>query len=481
MKKITLTIGALVSGFVLGTTGIALAQPPNPETCTGLTGNAYTDCRISELDNRLRNLEPSSSPSQTPSSTPSATPSQTPSTPSATPSATPSQTPSSTPSATQPIDDSQRLKSESSGKYLAFNSLGQAIISATPAPLWLDVSGSYSRIRTTGNKCLTPGGTAAGSRPVLATCDATQGQQWTTPPANFNTVKPRSASGLSLDINGGSTAEGASVIVWTTTGAANQGWKIENSPTNTASPSATPSASATPSSTPSSTATPTGDRAPVGDLAGWKQIFAENFDGTTRPAVWSPYSDTLCCGDKYDDSKVKYENSQMVIPVTNVNGTMNGTAGRFGPSDKKGLRTAFRFKVDQKMTGVGMANMLWMDSEKWEEGEVDFPEFQFDETIGGFVHQVDSRTDCGDGFCDNVWSYDSGKQAWGDWHTAVTEWIPGQYLRFYLDGQLVGTVTGADKVPTTNHSWRFQIGDNGGTKSAGGTVRIDWAAEWEMS
>jgi hypothetical protein len=61
----------------------------------------------------------------------------------------------------------------------------------------------------------------------------------------------------------------------------------------------------------------------------------------------------------------------------------------------------------------------------------------------------------------------------------VTEWRPGQYIRFYLDGKLVAENT--TSVPTTLHSWRWQAGTNGDPVSPGGTVRIDWVAQWRMN
>lgn len=215
------------------------------------------------------------------------------------------------------------------------------------------------------------------------------------------------------------------------------------------------------------------NRAPSADLPGWQHIMAENFDGSTKPASWAPYSDTLCCGDQYDDgANTSYSNSQMVVHVRNYNGTMQGTAGRFGTPDLVGMRTAFRFKIDAPFSGSGFANMIWPADDVWGNGEIDWPEVQFDSTIEGFIHELGANP------ANNALYVDT-HIAPTAWHTAVTEWVPGQRTTLFLDGAKVGENT--THVPTTPHDWRWQAGDNGGTDSSGGTVRIDWVSQWKMS
>lgn len=91
-------LAALACLFLLGGS-VAVAQPPRAGLCDGLTGDALTRCLYSDLDDRVRALEPSptASPSSS-SASPSSSPSETGSSPSETPSSSPSLSP--TPSVT---------------------------------------------------------------------------------------------------------------------------------------------------------------------------------------------------------------------------------------------------------------------------------------------------------------------------------------------------------------------------------------------
>jgi hypothetical protein len=73
---------AAATALLLLASGVAVAQPPRDGLCEGMEGDALTRCLYSDLDDRLRALEPTPSPTPTP--TPSASHTPTPS-PSATP------------------------------------------------------------------------------------------------------------------------------------------------------------------------------------------------------------------------------------------------------------------------------------------------------------------------------------------------------------------------------------------------------------
>jgi hypothetical protein len=72
-------------------------------------------------------------------------------------------------------------------------------------------------------KCLTVAGTANGSLVQLSTCTGAGGQNWTAG-ANGSLVNPQ--SGRCLDANGGSSADGTQLIVWTCHGGTNQRWTL---------------------------------------------------------------------------------------------------------------------------------------------------------------------------------------------------------------------------------------------------------------
>lgn len=202
----------------------------------------------------------------------------------------------------------------------------------------------------------------------------------------------------------------------------------------------------------------------------WNRVFIENFTSGTKPAVWQPY-DAGSGDGKYDDPKnTSYVNGVMRIRIRNVNGVMSGTAGQFGDSHTS-LRTVIKFRCPIAFSGAGMANMIWPDGDIWSNGEEDFPEAQFDSTIQGYVHELGTHPE------NNALAVDTQVSACGSgWHTAVSEWLPGRYVRYIFDGTEIGRNT--TQVPTTSHSWRFQAADNGGLRSSGGIVDIDSIAEY---
>jgi len=107
-KMVVGGVGLFLAGLLTGVGTVTMAQPPDPATCANVEEKAYVDCRWSELDDRLRALEPSPTATPTPSETSSSpTPTPTPSetetpTPTPTPSETETTTPTPTPTPTEP-------------------------------------------------------------------------------------------------------------------------------------------------------------------------------------------------------------------------------------------------------------------------------------------------------------------------------------------------------------------------------------------
>ena len=217
-------------------------------------------------------------------------------------------------------------------------------------------------------------------------------------------------------------------------------------------------------------------RAPVGDVTtngvAWRQVFVENFDSSTRPAVWHPYPDGSGQGKYNDGARVTYHDSCMDIEIAQVAGVMQGTAGIFGVGQNS-MRTSMRFRTDAPFTGAGCAGMIWPRSGKWSEGEIDWPEVQFNGNITGFIHRVGLNPE------QNALVVNTAVTPWSGWHTVVTEWRPGHYVRCFLDGVLLGTCTSA--VAVNSHDWRLQAAANGGTRSAGGHMLVDWIAQWVLA
>jgi hypothetical protein len=98
--------------------------------------------------------------------------------------------------------------------------------------------------------------------------------------------------------------------------------------------------------------------------------------------------------------------------------------------------------------GYRSSHMLWPTDNLPAVGdEVDFPEGEWDSTFCVHVHSLlenDGRAVSN--FCPNI--------GWAGWNTTEIDWSPGS-LKFYLDGKLIGSLTGK-WVPNTPMSWILQ-------------------------
>ena len=82
------------------------------------------------------------------------------------------------------------------------------------------------------------------------------------------------------------------------------------------------------------------------------------------------------------------------------------------------------------------------DAHKMLYGELDGPESDFNLVPRAFSHYINASDPGEQAYFD----YPPGT-SWQDWHEYITEWIPGVYVKFFMDGDLVGeTFT---RVPTT--------------------------------
>ncbi|OIH96513.1 glycoside hydrolase family 16 protein [Curtobacterium sp. MCBA15_001] len=179
--------------------------------------------------------------------------------------------------------------------------------------------------------------------------------------------------------------------------------------------------------------------------------------------AWQPYPDGT--SGIYAPSKT----------VSVSNGVMNvalggaGTAGTFGSFAGAWGHVGGTFSVRAKAVGGdgnGAAFMLWPSSNNWSDGEIDFPEGNFEESPSGFQHSmVPGRGADREQIGTNV--------SWRDWHTYTVNWVPGKSVTYSVDGKVLQTVT--HDVPTTPHRFMFQTGNWGDS----GTLMIDWVSTTE--
>ena len=196
--------------------------------------------------------------------------------------------------------------------------------------------------------------------------------------------------------------------------------------------------------------------------------------GRPRPLA-SHLPSTGCAYDdnsKYKQANLSASNGVMIVTLDGK----TGAAGVFAPSGCANAYTgttygrySIRFKaVDAAQNGT--ATMIWPVSDVWGDGEIDYPEGNFDGHIFVNHHGVGCGNACG--AADPT---DTGV-TFVDWHVATAEWTPGKVV-YYLDEKIVKTVT--HDVPVTHHRFTMQAAANSSTAKPGQFL-IDWVAVYAM-
>jgi hypothetical protein len=233
---------------------------------------------------------------------------------------------------------------------------------------------------------------------------------------------------------------------------------------------------------------PSGQSMPTGNIAGWHQVFADDFSqnvplgrfpsavqsrwGNSYPDGWK---DTTGSGTYMPSKVVSIANGIMNMHVHTENGVHMVAAPAptipGAPGNEGGLhygRYVVRFRADA-VAGYKTAWLLWPDSESWpSDGEIDFPEGDLNGTIGGFVHHQGASSGSDQA------AFDTNVRYTG-WHTATITWLPSG-VTFQLDGNTIGKETVG--VPNTPMHLVLQTETStdasGPSNSAGGNVQIDW-------
>ncbi|WIB78708.1 glycoside hydrolase family 16 protein [Curtobacterium sp. MCPF17_002] len=216
-----------------------------------------------------------------------------------------------------------------------------------------------------------------------------------------------------------------------------------------------------------------GTSAPRGNVGSFQQQFVENFSTTasakgqfakTYAKSWQPYPDGS--GGMYSaGTQVSSHDGLMDVVLDGK----NGTAGTFGTPTDAWTHVGGKFSVRAKATGGtgnGAAFMLWPTSDKWSDGEIDFPEGNFESTPMAFHHSMTPGNEA------SATSASTGV-SWRSWHTYSVEWIPGKSVTYLVDGKVVQKVT--KDVPKTAHRYMFQVGNWGAT----GHLFIDWVSTYD--
>lgn len=154
-----------------------------------------------------------------------------------------------------------------------------------------------------------------------------------------------------------------------------------------------------------------------------------------------------------------------------------------GSSDRGGLtgmRVAVKARADA-LPGFKGVFLLWADiaetnDDLMQYGEIDGPEGPFNAVPDAFMHRTN-----GSSLSDQVHFDYPSTIRWQDWHEYVTEWLPGESVRYLVDGVLVGETT--DRVPTTSMHFNIQPETNTGSgpwpaPNTSGILELDYVRVW---
>jgi len=251
-----------------------------------------------------------------------------------------------------------------------------------------------------------------------------------------------------------------------------------------------PTTTSRPTTTSSDTKPGSPGDAPSGDLPGWRQVFREDFTSGDVPlgswptqygdrwdAYPEPWRDTSGNG-VYSPERVlsvKHGVLDMYLHTEEGQPYVAAPEPKLAGSEVRGQRYgrySVRFRADP-VPGYKVAWLLWPDSGRRREGEIDFPEANLDGTINAFVHEADTGR--------GKDQFSTGK-TFAKWHIATTEWLPGR-VTFILDNKVIGTST--TKIPTKPMHWVLQtetaLDGPPPSPDAAGHVQVDWVTAYARS
>ncbi len=198
---------------------------------------------------------------------------------------------------------------------------------------------------------------------------------------------------------------------------------------------------------------------PAQIAANWKPVGGDEFNGAAlSPTKWGTYDSDGAFGfGKRDPSAISQGGGSLHITATKADGGVSG-----GMSDAQGQiygRWEFRSRTGPG-AGFGSAILLWPDSEKLSDGEIDIVEVPFPKRDNAnFILHSGPRGG------DTVGGNMNGN--FTQWHTFAVEWLPTS-ITWYVDGVQRYKVTDRSIIPDTPMHLAIQL-DQGPVK--------DWIPE----
>ncbi len=203
---------------------------------------------------------------------------------------------------------------------------------------------------------------------------------------------------------------------------------------------------------------------PKSDPTQWRQVFNEDFDGTTLDTTkWSAFYGAGHGGNGVRrPSQVKVENGNLVLTSQMINGvlTSGGIAGRTGYTYG---RFEFRVRTDRDPSNATSGIVLtWPQAGGWPAtGENDIYETGYDGSRTSFYSFIHYGA--------------TNQQHWfrhsidaSQWQVMAMEW-EANALRIFRNGELVYTVTDPETIPDVAHRLGVQL--DAGKPTMTGVVR----------
>jgi hypothetical protein len=228
---------------------------------------------------------------------------------------------------------------------------------------------------------------------------------------------------------------------------------------------------------------PSGQALPIGNLPGWRQVFTDDFSGTSlNGAVWGKYA-----GQPSNDPMGWWDPGH--VAVNNCMLTLNGNydsaikPGIFvtaGVGFREVIPTPYgkyliRMRVD-KGDGISAIALLWPQAPVWP------PEIDFYEDPGGDRKTTSATLHCGTN--GNNSCIDHKRLTTFDftqWHTVGIEWTKGQ-IKYTIDDTVWASINDS-RVPSIPMNLALQLqalecGPYNTCVGAGTPAEVDMQVDW---
>ena len=189
-----------------------------------------------------------------------------------------------------------------------------------------------------------------------------------------------------------------------------------------------------------------------------------------------PWPDTWGRG-KYDANIISVHDGLADMHLRSIDGVWRSASISPRVNGSTLYSTSFRIEVRMWTTpsaGYHASFLTWpkpsdcfgVVKECWpRDGELDYPEGRLDSTVAAYMHRQGATTGSDqDAYPTNA--------RFTEQHTYVTEWVGGNYAKFYLDGVLIGHST--NRVPLGPHRIQLQVQTSSSGTLSPAHVYIDY-------